>query len=206
VPRCGYPLMPSRSNAPPSGSATSFEPPAAVGVFTGEPQSMPAQRVLVAERQLGHEVPFRVEQVGARLPPDGLRDAAHLHPRRHMLDASARSDSRPGARARCAASRRLSPDSFAGEDRAARRRPSERYGSFSPDVPPYFRGGPIGPGSSPRGRRVCGDEWAARRHRRCGRSIRPFIDDAAIDQAIRPPFIGMARLSSQRSEAQSGLE
>ena len=49
------------------GQRPQLEPPAALGIFTGETQRVPAQRVLPAERQPGHEVHLRVEQVRAGL-------------------------------------------------------------------------------------------------------------------------------------------
>jgi hypothetical protein len=99
--------MPSRSNAPPSGRATSSNRPPAAGVFTAEAQGVPPQRVLVPDWQLGHEVHLRVEQVRAGLAAVEVGHGARLHPRRRMSHAPAREPAGRG-RAGCAGARRLS--------------------------------------------------------------------------------------------------
>ena len=82
--------MPSRSNAPPSGSATSSNRRPLPACSPVKRSACRPSGSVVAERQLGHEVDLRVEQVGAGLAAVEVRHGAHLHPRRHVLHSPAR--------------------------------------------------------------------------------------------------------------------
>ena len=161
----------------PVGQRHQLEPPPAVGVAAGEAQPVPAERILAAERQLGHVVDLRVEQVRARLAPVEVRHRAHLHQRRHVRQPPARAHQLRRPRAASAAPRRLAAPASPDGARAAGCRP-RRVLRFLLHMSLLSRL-VAGPESSPRGRRVCRDSWSARRRR----------DVGCVGQPIGPPLV-----------------
>ena len=134
----GQPPMPSRSNAHPSGSVTSSNRRPLSGHVAGEAQRVPAERVLAAERQLGHVVHLRVEQVRARLAPVEVRQRAHLHQRRHVRRAAGASAparrARGASRPTCTRRRRF----FTGTGSSSSGMPPERVLRFLLHIEPPF--------------------------------------------------------------------
>ena len=137
------------------GQRHELQPPAAVGVFTGEAQRVPAHRMLAPDRQLGQVVDPGVEPAGAGLPAVEVRIA------RTCISVGTCSIRRR-ARASLDSARnvRRAPTYWS---RHLRRNRRSRGGS--PPVAAIrlllivrtsFRGLLVGPESSPRGRRVCG--------------------------------------------------
>ena len=63
----GLPAHAEQVERAPVGQRHQLEPPSAVRVAAGEAQPVPADRLLAAQRQLGHVVDGGVEQVRARL-------------------------------------------------------------------------------------------------------------------------------------------
>ena len=128
----------------PVGQRHQLEPPPAVRVSAGEAQRVPPERVLAAERQLGHVVHLRVEQV--RSSARARRSA----PSRAPASASARGLIRRRERASRPSARRVRRDPGAsphllrrhGIARAAGCRPSECYGSFCTIRPPFEASSP----------------------------------------------------------------
>ena len=83
--RCSYAPMPSTSNAPPSGRATSSKRRRCRRAGA-EAQGAPPDQILAIERQLGHEVDHRVDRTGGVVTPVEVRYGLHVHPRWHVPD------------------------------------------------------------------------------------------------------------------------
>ena len=83
--RCSYAPMPSTSNAPPSGRATSSKRRRCRRAGA-EAQGAPPDQILAIERQLGHQVDHRVDRTGGRVTPVEVRYGLHVHPRWHVPD------------------------------------------------------------------------------------------------------------------------